>query len=71
MAVQDGLHTVAITERGELYTWGSGFRGQLGNLWRKWTIALKGKEDELLPYHVGSQSRDRKPLGDGRIPESK
>jgi len=68
---KDGLHTVAITECGELYTWGTGFKGQLGNLWKKWTTKLAGKEDELLPYHVGGPSRDRKPLGDGRIPDSR
>jgi len=68
---QDGLHTVAITERGEVYTWGTGYKGQLGNLWRQWTMNLKGKEDELLPYHVGSATRDTRPLGDGKIPDSR
>jgi len=55
---KDGLHTVAVTERGEVFSWGTGFKGQLGNLWKKWTGALKGKADELLPYRIGGPMRD-------------
>jgi len=67
----DGLHTTAVTERGELYIWGTGHKGQCGNLWKKWTNKLKGKEDELLPYHVGDAPKDMKPQGDGKVRDSR
>jgi len=70
-AGKDGLHTVAVTERGLLYAWGSGYMGQLGNLWKKWKAATAEKDDELLPYRIGSATRDMAPLGDGNVPESK
>ena len=53
-------HTLAISENGIVYSWGSCYKGQLGNLSKK----TLGKEDadELVPYQIGGILRD----GDGR-----
>ena len=50
----EGLHTLAWTRDGTVFAFGTGHKGQLGNLRNKWGFHLQGREDELLPYRVGS-----------------
>lgn len=55
---KDGLHTLVVTEQGQVFTFGTGNKGRLANLWGKWSMHLNGKEDALLPYQVGGPVQD-------------
>ena len=43
---------------GELYGFGSGHKGKLGNLMYKWGFHLNGKEDIKTPYKIGGIQYD-------------
>jgi len=58
---KDGIHTLVTTEQGRVYSFGTGNKGRLGNLWGKWSMHMGGKEDELAPYLIGGVLRDCKP----------
>ena len=51
---REGLHTLAITVYGDLYTWGSSYCGVLGNVGDK-TRAVGKSWDELSPYKFGGK----------------
>ncbi|KAH3763562.1 ultraviolet-B receptor UVR8 [Pelomyxa schiedti] len=57
----EGPHTVAVSEDGSLYTWGTCHKGILGNMYNK-TLISKG--DQLVPYRVGSKFWDCPEQGD-------
>jgi len=51
---QEQPHTLACTADGALWTWGTGHKGILGNMYHK-GLHLSGVGDCLVPYRVGSE----------------
>ena len=50
----EGLHTMAVTAGGQVFAFGTGHAGMLGNLGGKWGRHVGEAADELVPYPVGS-----------------
>lgn len=54
---KENPHSFAVTEDGKIFSFGTSHKGILGNLKNK---ALRPIGcDELVPYHIGGQSRDK------------
>lgn len=51
---QEQPHSMACTADGSLWTWGTGHKGILGNMYHK-GLHLHGLGDCLVPYRVGSE----------------
>lgn len=57
----EGPHTLAVTDDGSVYSWGTCHKGMLGNM-RDKILCYDG--DELVPYRIGSAFRDHPEDGD-------